>query len=87
MVPGSGALAATVPGAVEAWLLLLRDYGTWKLGDILEFAIHLRGSRPPDPAAGPPVSLTPWLIFFEITGRLLRRSGSRPRAVRLWRAP
>lgn len=40
MVPGSGALAATVPGAVEAWLLLLRDYGTWKLGDILEFAIH-----------------------------------------------
>jgi gamma-glutamyltranspeptidase/glutathione hydrolase len=39
-VPGSGALAAAVPGAVDAWLLLLRDHGTWRLGDILDFAIH-----------------------------------------------
>lgn len=39
MVPGSGTLAATVPGAVEAWLLLLRDYGSWRLGDVLEYAI------------------------------------------------
>lgn len=39
-VPGSGALAAAVPGAVDAWLLLLRDYGTWQLGDTLEYAIH-----------------------------------------------
>lgn len=39
-VPGSGALAAAVPGAVDAWLLLLRDHGTWRLGDVLEFAVH-----------------------------------------------
>lgn len=39
MVPGSGALAAAVPAAVDAWLLLLRDHGTWELESVLEFAI------------------------------------------------
>lgn len=38
-VPGAGALAAAVPGAVDAWLLLLRDYGTWELADVLGYAI------------------------------------------------
>src|SRR5713101_4827772 len=28
MVPGSGLLAACVPGMFETWMLLLRDYGT-----------------------------------------------------------
>ncbi|GAB3188125.1 gamma-glutamyltransferase family protein [Nesterenkonia suensis] len=40
-VPGAGALAAAVPGAVDAWLVLLRDHGTWSLGEVLEFAIDL----------------------------------------------
>jgi gamma-glutamyltranspeptidase/glutathione hydrolase len=40
LVPGAGALAAAVPGAVDAWLLLLRDKGTWRLGEVLEYAIH-----------------------------------------------
>ncbi|MBO1755512.1 gamma-glutamyltransferase family protein [Allobranchiibius sp. CTAmp26] len=39
LIPGSGLLAATVPGAVDAWLLLLRDHGTKSLKDILEPAI------------------------------------------------
>ena len=39
LVPGSGALAAAVPGAVDAWLLLLRDHGTWELADVLAYAI------------------------------------------------
>ena len=39
LVPGSGALAAAVPGAVDAWLLLLRDYGTWDLPEVLAFAL------------------------------------------------
>ncbi|MFM9918014.1 gamma-glutamyltransferase family protein [Lacisediminihabitans sp. H27-G8] len=38
LVPGAGALAAAVPGAVDAWLLLLRDHGTWELGEVLAFA-------------------------------------------------
>ncbi|MDD7962928.1 gamma-glutamyltransferase family protein [Microbacterium thalli] len=39
LVPGAGALAAAVPGAVDAWLILLRDYGTWELADVLAYAI------------------------------------------------
>jgi gamma-glutamyltranspeptidase/glutathione hydrolase len=38
LVPGAGALAAAVPGAVDAWLLLLRDHGGWELEEVLAFA-------------------------------------------------
>lgn len=41
IVPGTGPLAAPVPGAVDAWLLLLRDHGTWTLRDVLDHAIGL----------------------------------------------
>jgi gamma-glutamyltranspeptidase/glutathione hydrolase len=40
LVPGAGPLAATIPGAFDAWLLLLRDLGTWEFGDVAEFALH-----------------------------------------------
>src|ERR1700688_3766648 len=36
MVPGTGLLAACGPGTFEAWMLLLRDYGTLRLRDVLE---------------------------------------------------
>jgi gamma-glutamyltranspeptidase/glutathione hydrolase len=39
-VPGTGLLAAVVPGAVGAWLALLRDHGSLDLGDVLAPAIH-----------------------------------------------
>jgi gamma-glutamyltranspeptidase/glutathione hydrolase len=39
MVPGTGLLAACVPGTFEAYMLLLRDYGTLRLRDVLEPAI------------------------------------------------
>jgi gamma-glutamyltranspeptidase/glutathione hydrolase len=39
MIPGTGLLAACVPGTFEAWMLLLRDYGTARLRDVLEPAI------------------------------------------------
>ncbi len=40
LVPGTGLLAAVVPGAVGGWLALLRDHGTMRLRDVLEPAIH-----------------------------------------------
>ncbi|MEP6478964.1 MAG: gamma-glutamyltransferase [Rhodoglobus sp.] len=47
LVPGTGALAAAIPGAMDAWLLLLRDHGTWHLQDVLEFAIaYARDGHP-----------------------------------------
>src|SRR5258707_203885 len=39
MVPGTGLLAACVPGTFESWMLLLRDYGSLRLRDVLEPAI------------------------------------------------
>ena len=39
IVPGTGLLAACVPGAFETWMLLLRDYGTMRLADVLAPAI------------------------------------------------
>ena len=39
MVPGTGLLAACVPGMFDTWMVLLRDYGTMKLADVLTPAI------------------------------------------------
>jgi gamma-glutamyltranspeptidase/glutathione hydrolase len=39
LVPGTGALAACVPGAFGGWLLLLSEFGTWRLEEVLAFAI------------------------------------------------
>ncbi|WP_130012754.1 gamma-glutamyltransferase family protein [Serinicoccus sediminis] len=39
-VPGSGPLATAVPGAVDAWLTLLRDRGTMSARQALEPALH-----------------------------------------------
>ena len=40
LVPGTGPLAAVVPGAFGGWLTLLRDHGTMELADVLQYAIH-----------------------------------------------
>ncbi|MBM0224992.1 gamma-glutamyltransferase family protein [Micromonospora sp. ATA51] len=47
LIPGSGPLAAAVPGAVDAWLLLLRDHGTLFLEEVLEPAIGYAGAGHP----------------------------------------
>src|ERR1700761_294516 len=39
LIPGTGMLPAVVPGAFDAWCLLLRDWGTWELEDVLAYAI------------------------------------------------
>lgn len=40
LIPGSGLLAAVVPGAFDAWMLMLRDHGRLGLRAVLEPAIH-----------------------------------------------
>ena len=40
-IPGTGLLAAVVPGAFGGWLTLLAGWGTWSLADVLEPAITL----------------------------------------------
>jgi gamma-glutamyltranspeptidase / glutathione hydrolase len=39
LVPGTGPLAAAVPGAFDAWMTLLRDHGTRSLERVLGYAI------------------------------------------------
>ena len=47
LIPGTGLLAACVPGAFGAWMLLLRDHGTLRLRDVLEPAIgHAQAGFP-----------------------------------------
>jgi gamma-glutamyltranspeptidase/glutathione hydrolase len=38
-IPGTGLVAACVPGAFGGWMALLRDHGTWRVRDVLEYAI------------------------------------------------
>ena len=38
-VPASGALAAAVPAAVESWMSVLEEFGTWEFADVLDYAI------------------------------------------------
>src|SRR5829696_4587060 len=39
LVPGTGLLAACVPGAFDAWMLLLGEFGTLRLADVMGYAI------------------------------------------------
>lgn len=39
IIPGTGLLAACIPGTFETYMLILRDYGTMRLRDVLEPAI------------------------------------------------
>jgi gamma-glutamyltranspeptidase/glutathione hydrolase len=40
LIPGSGLLATVIPGAFDAWMLMLRDHGTISLREALEPAIY-----------------------------------------------
>src|SRR5918993_593628 len=43
LVPGTGLLAACVPGAFEAWMVLLGEFGTLRLSEVMRFAIDYAG--------------------------------------------
>ncbi|HEX4472695.1 MAG TPA: gamma-glutamyltransferase [Nocardioides sp.] len=57
LVPGSGPLAAAVPGAVDAWLMLGQDHGTRSLRDVLSYAAgYARHGHPLLPRAAATVA-------------------------------
>ncbi len=58
IVPGTGLLAATVPGAWDGWLTLLRDHGTLTLADALEPALgYAAGGFPLVPRIPPTIAM------------------------------
>lgn len=89
-IPGSGPLAAAVPGAVDAWLLLLRDHGTRRLEEVLAPAIgYARDGHPLlERVAGTVAAVQP---LFEsdwpTSAALWLRDGAPPRPGSLFRNP
>jgi len=47
LIPGNGLLATVIPGAFDAWMLLLRDHGSLPLADVLAPAIHYAANGHP----------------------------------------
>ncbi|MGK5692919.1 gamma-glutamyltransferase family protein [Streptomyces sp. URMC 128] len=68
LVPGTGPLAAAVPGAFDAWMLLLRDHGTKSLADVLKYAIgYAEHGHPPVERVGETVETVRELFETEWT--------------------
>ncbi|HVV23969.1 MAG TPA: gamma-glutamyltransferase, partial [Pseudonocardiaceae bacterium] len=84
LVPGSGLLAATVPGSWDAWLTLLRDHGTKSLRDVLGYAIgYARNGYPVVDRIGTTVAAVADLFRDHWpTSAALWLPGGRPPAVR-----
>ncbi|TCO37811.1 gamma-glutamyltranspeptidase/glutathione hydrolase [Kribbella antiqua] len=84
LIPGSGPLAATVPGAVDAWLLLLRDHGSLPLSVVLEPAIdYARNGHPLVPRVGATVSTVQELFtqHWPTSAALWLQGGQPPRGM------
>jgi gamma-glutamyltranspeptidase / glutathione hydrolase len=47
LVPGTGLLAACVPGTFDAWMLLLGEFGTLRLSEVMRYAIGYAGDGYP----------------------------------------
>jgi gamma-glutamyltranspeptidase/glutathione hydrolase len=68
LVPGTGLLPACVPGAFGAWMLLLREFGTLRLAEVLEPAIgYAEHGYPVVPGMGAIVSEVEQLFRDEWT--------------------
>jgi len=68
LVPGTGPLAAAVPGAFDAWMLLLRDHGTKELSEVLKYAIgYAAGGYPAVDRIGQTVEVVRELFETEWT--------------------
>ncbi|MDX6475844.1 MAG: gamma-glutamyltranspeptidase / glutathione hydrolase, partial [Gaiellaceae bacterium] len=90
LVPGTGLLAACVPGAFDAWLLVLRDFGTLPLADVMRFPIHYaeRGF-PMLPRIAETIAGVEGLFRTEwrSSAELWLDGGRAPRAGGMWRNP
>ncbi|MFI5707385.1 gamma-glutamyltransferase family protein [Kribbella sp. NPDC051620] len=90
LIPGSGPLAAAVPGAVDAWLLLLRDHGSLPLRTVLEPAIgYARNGHPVLARVGDTVNTVRELFteHWPTSAELWLQGGEAPRANELFRNP
>ncbi len=90
VIPGSGLLAPCVPGATDAWLLMLRDYGTISLEAALRPAIELAaGGFPVVQHMTSTIDSVATLFQDEWTtsATLWLDGGAAPQPGRLWKNP
>ncbi|MEV2215466.1 gamma-glutamyltransferase [Streptomyces sp. NPDC050997] len=90
LVPGTGPLAAAVPGAFDAWMLLLRDHGTKPLADLLKYAIgYAEHGHAPVENVGATVETVRELFETEWTtsAEVYLPGGKAPRPGELFRNP
>ncbi|KUN39885.1 gamma-glutamyltransferase [Streptomyces longwoodensis] len=90
LVPGTGPLAAAVPGAFDAWMVLLRDHGTRSLDDVLKYAVgYAEHGHAPVENLGATVETVRELFETEWTSsaELYLPGGRPPRPGRLLRNP
>jgi gamma-glutamyltranspeptidase/glutathione hydrolase len=90
LVPGTGLLAAVVPGAFDAWLTMLRDHGTMELADVIEPAIFYASGGHPMLARVAQTIETVSEMFKEdwpTSAALWLQNGAVPKAGALFRNP
>ncbi|MET7925624.1 gamma-glutamyltransferase [Streptomyces sp. NPDC005349] len=90
LVPGTGPLAAAVPGAFDAWMLLLKDHGTKSLAEVLRYAIgYAEDGHAPVERVGETVETVRALFENEwpSSAEVYLKDGASPKPGELFRNP
>ncbi|WP_326773417.1 gamma-glutamyltransferase family protein [Streptomyces sp. NBC_01445] len=90
LVPGTGPLAAAVPGAFDAWMLLLKDHGTKSLSEVLSYAIgYAEDGHAPVERVGETVDTVRALFENEwhSSAEVYLKDGASPKPGELFRNP
>ncbi|MGX1668458.1 gamma-glutamyltransferase family protein [Streptomyces sp. NPDC055400] len=90
LVPGTGPLAAAVPGAFDAWMVLLKDHGTKSLAEVLSYAIgYAEDGHAPVERVGETVETVRALFENEwhSSAEVYLKDGASPKPGELFRNP
>jgi len=88
MVPVNGVMPVVVPGAVDAGLLALREYGTKSVADVLQPALELADGMPLDEMRAGSIGYSRrFLELWPTSMRVFMPAGSRPMIGEVFRQP